>query len=228
MVSYVCETCNYETNKKSNINNHNKSIKHQEALVHGKGVYPCGFCGKTYTTSNSRWVHEQRIHKKPKIHTIKCELCDTTYLDDKAWLKHVQESVRHNNKLDKVQEFIEAKAYIASNDVIKMERDEKTKIRRANLMRRRGYGKMVGTFVSANADMPVVVKEPEPVVVPVVVPVVECEKDNTEQINKLTEFVKQKQEYFKTDEYKALPQTEKRKLKQRVIMANKQINSLSV
>jgi hypothetical protein len=67
---YSCEICNYTTERKSNINNHNMSAKHIKKTSGTKikqkisNKFECENCNKIYQTSSGLWKHTQKCVKK--------------------------------------------------------------------------------------------------------------------------------------------------------------------
>jgi len=66
--NYYCEKCDYGTSKKSNINNHYMSAKHQKSMiVNEKNAiishsYTCHICSKTYKDNSGLWRHNKKCH----------------------------------------------------------------------------------------------------------------------------------------------------------------------
>ena len=67
---YGCEFCNYYTNRKSNLDNHNKSYKHQNSINKSysftnpqKNLF-CDICKNEYKTSSGLWKHRNKCKKK--------------------------------------------------------------------------------------------------------------------------------------------------------------------
>jgi hypothetical protein len=62
---YCCENCHYYTNRKSNIDAHNLSAKHQKEMSGNKNQqnlsndYCCKICSKIYKTASGLWKHNQ-------------------------------------------------------------------------------------------------------------------------------------------------------------------------
>ena len=67
---FVCKQCNYSTNRKSSIDKHKLSSKHQNRQIKNvieqktcdKELYACGKCQKTYTARNSLWYHSKKCN----------------------------------------------------------------------------------------------------------------------------------------------------------------------
>jgi hypothetical protein len=65
---YCCETCDYNTSRKSSFNKHNLSAKHLnrtnsknlEQKICEPNTYSCKNCNKVYKARNSLWYHEQK------------------------------------------------------------------------------------------------------------------------------------------------------------------------
>jgi hypothetical protein len=82
---FLCEKCNYKTNKKSSFNKHINTEKHKvtkcdipKVLSDTKVAYNCKICNKVYRSRNGLWVHKNKgecIMKNEKI--IETKLLDT-------------------------------------------------------------------------------------------------------------------------------------------------------
>ena len=66
--TYYCEKCDYGTSKKSNINNHYMSAKHQKSMIVNEKKaklspsFICQICSKTYKDNSGLWRHNKRCH----------------------------------------------------------------------------------------------------------------------------------------------------------------------
>jgi len=66
---YTCEICKYYTDRKSNLDNHNKSDKHQNMKNKCKTIttlqnhYFCDICKNEYKTSSGLWKHRNKCKK---------------------------------------------------------------------------------------------------------------------------------------------------------------------
>jgi hypothetical protein len=218
MVKYNCEICKYETNRKSNFDNHNRSEKHITAIKYGFGIYPCEFCNQKFDNPKARWAHEKRIHKCPTIHTIKCGICkDKTFPDNKSWIEHVRENSKHNKLLNTIPEFIEVQKYITSIAGINDDRETRKKVKNDNIIKRRAYAMEVGTFMACKKARPII--EQKEVVIKV--------KPDADKLEKLKVLLKEKQDYFVAPAYKLLDIQIKRKMKQEAVRISKQIEELT-
>jgi len=67
---YYCEKCDYGTSKKSNINNHYLTAKHQSAMISNQKkaiisqTFVCQLCNKNYKDNSGLWRHKKTC--KPK------------------------------------------------------------------------------------------------------------------------------------------------------------------
>ena len=69
---YYCEICDYGTGKKSNINNHYKTLKHlKSTTVNTKEAillnHSCQICNKTYKDNSGLWRHNKKCHPKIEV-----------------------------------------------------------------------------------------------------------------------------------------------------------------
>jgi hypothetical protein len=70
---YCCEICDYNTDRKSNLNNHLLSAKHLKE-INGNEIkqklstkHNCEYCNKIYETSAGLWKHNKKCFKKENI-----------------------------------------------------------------------------------------------------------------------------------------------------------------
>ena len=65
---FYCEFCDYATSRRSNMNNHNSTAKHQKSMVGNdfkqktSTVYNCKLCNKTYKDNSGLWRHNNKCH----------------------------------------------------------------------------------------------------------------------------------------------------------------------
>jgi hypothetical protein len=78
---YSCQICNYNTDRKSNIENHLNSLKHIQEINGNKNKqilsnnFECEICNKIYQTSGGLWKHKQKCKIKEQVNiTNKDEL----------------------------------------------------------------------------------------------------------------------------------------------------------
>lgn len=88
MVKYICESCKYETDKKTDYSRHNKSKRHLEKVeempIHTQSipkvyldknkVYNCIFCENIYSNSSALSRHKKACELKDKLLKEKHEL----------------------------------------------------------------------------------------------------------------------------------------------------------
>ena len=69
---FYCKFCDYGTSKKSSINNHYTSAKHQKAMNVNGPVnpelcstlsYECQICNKTYKDNSGLWRHKKKCQE---------------------------------------------------------------------------------------------------------------------------------------------------------------------
>jgi hypothetical protein len=70
---YCCEICDYNTDRKSNLNNHLLSAKHIKE-INGNEIkqklstkHNCEYCNKIYETSAGLWKHNKKCFKKETV-----------------------------------------------------------------------------------------------------------------------------------------------------------------
>jgi len=94
---YCCENCHYYTNRKSNIDAHNLSAKHQKEMSGNKNQqnlsndYCCKICSKIYKTASGLWKHNQycKVIEKEEIEEDEITVSDA---------KLVFELLKQNNE----------------------------------------------------------------------------------------------------------------------------------
>ena len=75
---YICEICNYITDRKSNLDNHKRSSKHIMAMDGNEikqklsNIYSCEYCNKTYKDNSGLWKHNKKCNYIHNIHDISC------------------------------------------------------------------------------------------------------------------------------------------------------------
>ena len=64
---YICEKCNYITDRKSNLDNHNRSAKHLKTTVDNEikqqlsKKYICEYCNNIYNDRAGLWRHKKNV-----------------------------------------------------------------------------------------------------------------------------------------------------------------------
>jgi hypothetical protein len=103
---YCCEVCDYNTDRKSNIQNHYNSAKHTKELngtknkqILSNNNYVCEYCNKIYQTTSGLWKHTQKCIKET-INKEKDETTTDTNIDifDKNLILTL---IQQNNELQK-------------------------------------------------------------------------------------------------------------------------------
>ena len=68
---YCCEVCDYNTDRKSNLQNHYNSAKHMKEIngtknkqILSNNNYACEYCNKIYQTTSGLWKHKQKCMKE--------------------------------------------------------------------------------------------------------------------------------------------------------------------
>jgi hypothetical protein len=97
---YCCEICNYNTDRKSNIENHFNSAKHlkeqsgteikQKLSKH----YECKICNKIYQTPSGLWKHKQSCINEDKVVSEITDLSETNEVQD---LKEIMKYLMKEN-----------------------------------------------------------------------------------------------------------------------------------
>ncbi len=75
---YKCEQCEYETDVKSNLERHKKSLMHMQSTENNNGDYICSKCGKHFLHFSSLSRHENYrcIKMKSELDIIKIQLVE--------------------------------------------------------------------------------------------------------------------------------------------------------
>jgi uncharacterized C2H2 Zn-finger protein len=229
MVKYICETCNYETIKKSNINNHNISKKHLMAIKFGVNRYPCNLCKKVFDSPASRWQHENKSHATTQTFKFKCDACNLYFKTEKDYNEHANKdkhvySKTGRNSMPGVKEFNEFQR--TSEFIFHVEKEEQKKMKKEFIKQLEKDCKQEGSFLvkketrqkedSTNNGKP---KRSKKIIIKV--------NPYADKLEKLKVLLKEKQDYFVAPEYKLLDIQIKRKMKQEAVRISKQIEELT-
>lgn len=122
MSTYKCQECDYESNRKANVERH--SLKHEKTVIEAN--FQCTECEYStklkFNYNRHMKAHEGLIKKK-----YHCDACDK-YLTDKAHLKeHYQSSEHHRNVREHFPETLVA-GKIAMQRLDLSKRGEYTKV----------------------------------------------------------------------------------------------------
>ncbi|XP_021961418.1 PR domain zinc finger protein 5-like [Folsomia candida] len=88
-----CDICNNTFSNRANLQMHIDTI-HNLERTRFQGGFPG--CDKTYLKQKSMLNHEQRIHIKDDLETLKCQLCQHTFARKDTLTKHIR--VVHENQ----------------------------------------------------------------------------------------------------------------------------------
>jgi hypothetical protein len=128
---FVCETCNFKTNYKSENERHINSAKHKRGGI--KKSYPCDKC--SYITNTSLWnlkMHKSAQHstkeerEKSKYY---CKLCDSIFFSPLYYNNHLK-STLHKNNTEKENEDVvnKPKISILDNKLLLMKEEIKKEL----------------------------------------------------------------------------------------------------
>jgi ribosomal protein L37AE/L43A len=102
---YVCEYCDYSTERKSNFINHSNSAKHKIETNGNKikqkisNIYKCDFCNKIYQTNAGLWKHNQKCIIDYQIEESKNNYFGDDETEVKILTNLVLEVVKQNHEL---------------------------------------------------------------------------------------------------------------------------------
>ena len=110
---YYCKICDYGTVKKSNINNHNNSIKHIQSNIKPmiSLKYCCENCNKEYKDNSGLWRHKKKCNVKKK-ETVVLET-ENKVLENNNVMNLMFAILKQNNEF---KELIIEKTPTANND----------------------------------------------------------------------------------------------------------------
>jgi len=101
---YYCESCNYNTERKSNFDNHLMSAKHKKE-INGtnfkqklSNCYICNNCNKLYQTSAGLWKHKN----KNKCNKNKVEIQNNNTLDEPFDKQLMMMIIKDNSEMKKM------------------------------------------------------------------------------------------------------------------------------
>jgi len=104
---YCCENCDYNTDRKSNLDNHFKSAKHKKEINGTKNKqilsnnFVCENCNKIYQTSSGLWKHKQKCiidNNKEEKEDFEYNITPELIIEI---IKQNQELQKQNNELQK-------------------------------------------------------------------------------------------------------------------------------
>ena len=72
--AFICDKCDYKTNKESNYNKHLLTAKHR-IVVSDTKLYDCS-CGNTYKHRQGLWKHKSKHNCDPTVPVSNNELKD--------------------------------------------------------------------------------------------------------------------------------------------------------
>lgn len=217
MVKYTCDICSYTTERKSSYDSHNKSKKHLNALEHGVSVYPCGLCDKTFSNPKSRWQHENIAHSKTTAYKLKCDACNKYFKNETDYNTHKSKDTHFENRrnMPHVKEWEDERRM---PDQMKRDRAEERADARLFIAKLEQQCKQEGEFnVRKKNRRTRQTKE---------TPAVKTAVAVNPELQRYKDWLLERQNYFKTDEYKNLPVAEKRVMKSKAVAVFKTIAEL--
>jgi len=102
--NYCCEICYYNTDRKSNLNNHLLSAKHIKTINNNKNkqllstTHKCENCEKEYNDRAGLWRHKKKCHFKEKIEKYENSITPELVIEI---IKQNNELQKQNNELQK-------------------------------------------------------------------------------------------------------------------------------
>ena len=100
---FICEKCNYKTNLKHLLLQHNETGLHKTGkktrkVIKEKEIYKCKSCDFTSTNKNNYLTHELNNHSTKEERSLKfkfyCEKCDFGVFTESSFNIH-KETTRH-------------------------------------------------------------------------------------------------------------------------------------
>jgi hypothetical protein len=107
--TYCCEKCDYITERKSNLDNHNLSAKHIKSINSNEikqkisTDHICEICNKKYKDYSGLWRHKKKCFEKTKKEDTIISQYENTITPDLVIeiIKQNQELQKQNNELKK-------------------------------------------------------------------------------------------------------------------------------
>jgi len=104
---YFCEKCYYYTDRKSNLDNHNKSNKHKKMLSginnKYKSLFNCNICNKKYVSSTGLYKHKKKcnINKLSDEETKISEFkeCIKRFIEENSEIKKIMKLILIKNNI---------------------------------------------------------------------------------------------------------------------------------
>ena len=124
---YYCETCDYKTERKSNMVNHENSMKHKKTTQNNEikqiisKTYICENCGKIYNDRAGLWRHKKKcvVEEEQNENTILEEKVNTVLEKDESKDDLIQYLISENKEFKNlILEFVKKDSIVNSNNTI--------------------------------------------------------------------------------------------------------------